>query len=406
MKLDERLASSLGPDLDRIEVPAGDLMLAMATGRSRRRRGAAVTSAIAIALALIAAIAVSQFGRADPVEELRPWGTWREVAPAPLSPRIDTIATWTGQEAMFWGGFASPLTCGRSECASPDATGRQGVAFEPTSQTWRSLAKAPFVVSTDLPYAQVGDQLVVQNDRQEWWSFWASTDRWERLPDAPEVMVGTSTTVQGQRVYAVGNGLGDHINVYDTVSRAWSSLPVSQHTPRLGDRHLIATDRGVLAIGRVYGESPDGYTPLFQAEFFDGGQWNRVSDDVRWPNTCCWQWVGDRLVVPQKAGSATTSLEALGVLTEVTPKAGNPESRYGWRAFAVAGSLMTINGVVYDDHDQTWSSIARPAGAPEIAGASVWADGQLITIEARRPAKPDAHPINQTSRAWIYTHRL
>lgn len=57
-------------------------------------------------------------------------GSWRLVAPSPLSPRADHSVVWTGREMIVWGGDA-----GGSYFAD-------GAAYDPRRDTWRKIAPA------------------------------------------------------------------------------------------------------------------------------------------------------------------------------------------------------------------------------------------------------------------------
>jgi hypothetical protein len=61
-------------------------------------------------------------------------GTWRRIADSPLSPRTRQMAVWTGREVIVWGG-----------AVRPDGVGGllDGAAYDPATDSWRSISDAP-----------------------------------------------------------------------------------------------------------------------------------------------------------------------------------------------------------------------------------------------------------------------
>jgi hypothetical protein len=58
---------------------------------------------------------------------------WRVLAPSPLTYRIDPTSVWTGQEWIVWGGedFDNPAPLG------------DGAAYDPVADRWRMLSESP-----------------------------------------------------------------------------------------------------------------------------------------------------------------------------------------------------------------------------------------------------------------------
>lgn len=101
--------------------------------------------------------------------------TWRMIAPAPLEPRLDHHAVWTGSEMLIVSG-AGLL---------------DGAAYDPVSDSWRPIAEAPFSLVTHLSEkgtemsssVWTGDELVVwevRGDRVAAYSL--ADDTWRVLP--------------------------------------------------------------------------------------------------------------------------------------------------------------------------------------------------------------------------------
>ena len=67
-------------------------------------------------------------------------GTWRVIAPAPIRGREQFPAVWTGTEMIVWGGFF-----GEDQLPTHD-----GAAYNPTTDTWRTLPTPLFSIATPL----------------------------------------------------------------------------------------------------------------------------------------------------------------------------------------------------------------------------------------------------------------
>ncbi|TMR95313.1 hypothetical protein EJK15_29045 [Nonomuraea basaltis] len=69
--------------------------------------------------------------------------SWRVMAKAPLSPRSDHLAVWSGAELLIWGGSA------------PERL-HDGAAYNPRRNAWRALPDAPSELSAAEPLVQGG----------------------------------------------------------------------------------------------------------------------------------------------------------------------------------------------------------------------------------------------------------
>lgn len=120
--------------------------------------------------------------------------TWRIIAPAPIAPRHNHHAVWTGTEMLVVGGY------GRLD----------GAAYNPASDSWRSIADIPLglpsldrTIGTSAVWT--GEQLVVWKiSRDVVASYSPQDDEWEVLPG---VGINASSGVlrwTGQEVIALG----------------------------------------------------------------------------------------------------------------------------------------------------------------------------------------------------------
>ncbi len=137
--------------------------------------------------------------------------TWRQLAPMPAS-RIDGTMVWDGSEALVIGGGVRG-----------DLAVERGVAYDPATNRWRWLPPMAYPRFDDA-VVLAGDQVVVwgglrapsaaQIASDQWWaggpppngeSFDPTTDRWTALPKAPlraragpsAVWTGTDVVIWG-----------------------------------------------------------------------------------------------------------------------------------------------------------------------------------------------------------------
>jgi len=127
---------------------------------SRRWSGAVVAASVVVCLAMIALVVVAtresevRVSTGPAVSGPAGAKVAEALANAPVEGRSGHAAVWTGSEFVVWGGV-KPRS-GSGEVALAD-----GAAYNPTTGTWRILAKAP-IAARGLPaYVWTGSELVV-----------------------------------------------------------------------------------------------------------------------------------------------------------------------------------------------------------------------------------------------------
>lgn len=194
-------------------------------------------------------------------------GSWERLAPAPLQPRSGHTAVWTGEELLVWGGQTS--------CHDDRVVG-DGAAYDPDTDTWRTLASAPLAPRRAHTAVWTGDEMLV-------WGGWGppqpgaaarefadgaaydpDSDTWRRLPDAPLHPRGAHTAVwTGEAMLVVGGGndsppldASRQAARYTPATDEWTRLP----SDALGARRESAgvwTGEAVLVVGgRVGPDAP------------------------------------------------------------------------------------------------------------------------------------------------------
>ncbi len=415
MSLETRLHESLHGTLDSAELPPGDLATVTRLGRTRQRRTRVATgSAVLGVVAVIGGVAWAAgpgSGR-DRVQPTAPGGTWVEAEPAPLSPRVDALSGWTGEEALFVGGSSVSPCPPNAECAEPPPPAqRDGAAYDPDSDSWRRIAAAPVPMEYYFRTTMVGDTMVVFGEGR-WFGYDAGEDAWREYPQPPERLLDTGwISAHDGSVYALGRS--GAVQVLDVSANSWSALPVSPLLEDVSQSSVAATDEGVVVSGfdttREYGPDEPTYV---RAQVWDGEQWTLLPETGQvWPH---WHWTGERLVSGdlQTATGLDGNPPYGGVLDvgtgEWSPLPNAPDidapGPGGWSLNANEGPLLAGWGYVYDDSDQTWTPLGKPAGTDVDADQSaVWADGQLVVFAGLDTETGYESTDGLSNDAWVWT---
>jgi hypothetical protein len=112
--------------------------------------------------------------------------SWRTLEPAPLEPRGWHAAVWTGAELLIWGGVAD---CTQPTCTYPDDAG----AYDPEAHTWREISAGPLPGRVDHTAVWTGSRMLVWGGSppggglgyQDGGSYDPQGDRWHELPSSP-----------------------------------------------------------------------------------------------------------------------------------------------------------------------------------------------------------------------------
>jgi hypothetical protein len=138
--------------------PASRVSIAAALRRRQRlpRVGASALAVVAVAAAM-AAPRVSLSGNAErssgPVAI--PAG-WSRLPDAPIAPRSEYAAVWTGKQMIVWGGYSwdgsFPLI---------SRTYGDGAAYDPATRTWTKLAAGPLAARTGSVAVWTGKDMLI-----------------------------------------------------------------------------------------------------------------------------------------------------------------------------------------------------------------------------------------------------
>ncbi|MGL5809980.1 MAG: hypothetical protein ACRCYQ_08550 [Nocardioides sp.] len=378
---------------------------------SRRHRVRLSGGAVALAglVALAGTMLVSTGPTVQPPVPPAPTGSWQELPPAPLSPRSEPVVTWTGSEVIVLGGIAR--RCNDRAADDAGCALRDGAAYDVATRTWRAIAAAPFAVHAHHD-AQVGRTWVLAKAGR-WWAYDLVRDRWRGLPAPKGVPASSGLAATDTAVYVVGSRSDSPVQALNLDTDTWSALPPDSAEPALGRRALVSTDAGLVAIGadpkRLI---PPLQTAEIRASLFDGESWSRLPSSQQRTYACCWWSTGRRLMHVERLPVDTDGeLHFAGGL--VLDTARDPwrngwrylgeqpldnRSPEVWRLDAAGRRFGVFSGLLFDDREQVWSWLPRPAQASK-AGSGVWVGDRLLAVGT---AGTSERP-RRTTRVWWYT---
>jgi hypothetical protein len=381
---------------------------------SHPRRLNAVRTVLAVVLVLTAACGNPT---SDPVRTQGDVaGTWHKLSAPPLSPRLGAITAWTGTEALFLGGDTGAPCPPNADCSAPQARARDGAAFDPDRGTWRKTANAPATLEPYASRAVIGDEVWVVAEGALL-SYDASADAWAthrppaKLPEYGQVVAdhGRIIVVRSERRRSDSPD-----QVYDTQAQAWSPLPEDPLEPAFG-RMLTETSAGLVLTGYDLIAQPGSEKPSFVRAALlapESDRWKLIADSDQLGGGL-WTWTGKRMVDPTLGGADGGEVNGYGrtiptggILDPVTgawSRLPHPPKYLtgGWGVGALAGPLAAGEGWIYDDRDETWTKVPRPAGGPSRAGSAVWAGERLIALGG---VDEDAGYTTKalSGDAWVY----
>lgn len=382
--------------------------------RRRRRKRVAMTGAAILALVLGGTAIARTLRSADDVRPAQTVGEWRELPTPPLSPRRSAFAAWTGTEAIFVGGTSDPPCEGFGPC--PESAGlRDGAAYDPTSETWRTIASAPTGLSAGTSYVVWGGSVFVhpETNPPQILEYNPKADTWTQLTSTPPSVETTGPTpVDGRPLLFVWKFFAGHETVvlyaFDPSTQTWSTLPpVAESAMRNPGNGPMSTTPGIVIVNAPSGTK--GEPDMDTAMIFDGQGW-RSAPASNFTTGNDWWWTGRRLVSPTTHFAARGDLVS-GAFDPSTdtwtqlPLGPVPEDTAGWDLRAIEGPLFAINGYLYDDRNQHWSTLPFPTSntetPPSEGTAAVWANGDVIAFGGSTRPRPTDDPTSLNNQAWL-----
>lgn len=339
----------------------------------------------------------------DPVS-----GTWRALLPPGtvyIAGRDGASLVWTGTEAILWGG-EEPLTGGYF---------KSGVAYNPTTDSWRNLPTAPLSARTDHSAVWTGSRMIV-------WGGWdgssylasgalydPATNTWTSMAstDTPPGRRRHAAVWTGSRMMIWGGEGSDTTQpgwLYDPAADQWTAMDTTgEPENRTGMALLWAGDRAILwggtgsLMGRIFSDgatwSADaGWTTIGSPapqpyEHFFASAWTG-NELLVWGGHLWlpYDWYGWRY---EPATGTWTPMSSAG---QPTWRMGMPGVWTGSRFIVWGGrvdGVETDTGGVYDPVSDTWSATST-TGAPSARSdhTAVWTGSRMVVWGGAYTAAP------------------
>jgi hypothetical protein len=362
----------------RISVPAA--------GRSARARqrvqraltiGSPVLAAAAVTAVIVTSVALAGGGEgiARPTGPGTPLAvpgsaSWTRLPRAPIAPRSEYAAVWTGKKMIVWGGYSGSTTLYGD-----------GAAYDPATRTWTKLAASP-LVGRALPVAVwTGKDMLIfggsgtSRAYSDGAAYDPAANTWRKLAPIPASLGGNLT---GSGSYAVWTG---------KVMLAWGFFEPS------GRQTLAPATYNPAANSWTIGPAAPAQAPLFGDAFWTGKQmivWGYIAPGhlhgVAYdPATSKWS------TLPASPLGRAGRDSMLAVWTGRYLVVGGGDNRAGLHKDAAA----------YDPATNSWKRLpGAPVGfegngiAPDI-----WTGSSVITIEdGVRGGRPLS--LDLATRSW------
>jgi hypothetical protein len=114
--------------------------------------------------------------------------TWRTLPPSGLAPRTGAIAVWTGKELVVWGG----LTSSPGDTPTPPNAYGDGARLDPNTGTWQRLPPAPVPARGDATAVWSGHEVLLWGGETgsgtevgKGAAYNPRTNQWRALPASP-----------------------------------------------------------------------------------------------------------------------------------------------------------------------------------------------------------------------------
>lgn len=362
---------------------------------------------------------------------------WRTFTPQPEPRRISPVAAWTGTEFIVWGGCDSAIP----QCDDfAEGLLTDGLAYNPNTDTWRSLAPSPLAPGVHpasewtgsglLVYAGTGDPA----DGATFARYDPFRDRWQDLESPPLAPRRYAASAWNGRAFALWGGSADPERefsdgaIYDQETDTWEPLPAAPNGAAR-DRHAMAW-----AAGRLY--ITGGFRTLGPLLYVPDGEPVRADPPVSSVESIRLEEpVPFRVLAVGPSGGGTTVID-LFESEVVTYYSGLPVDRTDGAVAAPNGAWITWNeGRAYlfaDGLEHVTAELGPSAvrsregiapslrAIPDPSGVRVWlvqpglgyADHdeptlvQLVSIDAGPPIldleiDPNAFPVAATASGLV-----
>jgi N-acetylneuraminic acid mutarotase len=287
--------------------------------------------------------------------------SWRIIAPAPIAPRREHVAVWTGREMLVVGGRKG---------FGPAEAVFDGAAYDPLVDTWRTLAAPPGPLGLYPAAVWTGSDLLLWGGERpsddplgefsnRGYAYDPEADSWREIADGPLSPRSAAAGVwSGEEVLIYGGGARYEVPEEARFSETYADL--AAYDP--------ATDSWRRLTSRL-----DGYPSVPEFAAWRGtslfvwyadsyaGQYFSIYD----PGGDTWSDFADRPPFEHNSEVAATAWTGTGFVF--------------WGGFQGEGANSSWNdGAVFDSSRGSWERLAAVELTPRMELAGVWTGSEFI----------------------------
>lgn len=212
-------------------------------------------------------------------------GMWRQLPEGPLDPVVAPTGVWTGSEVLICCGIEGIGPVGGGEIGS-----NQAAAFDPSTDTWRSLPNAP--LSGPFPASVwTGKEMVVVTERGVA-AYSPSADTWRSFSPPPQnigrtnAVVWTGTEVVIWPVWPTGEVQRRVLPgvALDSDTGDWRILPDPPAWPAAPD--MVATGDSIIIWGGLPANSGGSERAVGSRYDLETGTWTALPGALPEPDGC------------------------------------------------------------------------------------------------------------------------
>ncbi|MHB8665884.1 MAG: Kelch repeat-containing protein [Acidimicrobiales bacterium] len=352
-------------------------------------------------------------------------GSWAMLPPAPIGPRVEHTAIWTGAEMIVWGGT--------TEEGRPGELG-DGASYDPVRRRWRLLSPSPLRPRFGHMAVWDGKEMLVwggstqslsEQDYSDGAAYDPSTDRWRTIAPLPHPIIARGTalwTGSTVMVYGEWHSSSPTANSSDSYEGFAASYdPSADHWATMADPPLgplifpalAWTGRELIVFGG-YAETgagagspsgPPGHIPGSVGAAYDpsAGRWRSLPEAPFVERFAQVVWTG-KLVLAYGGARVVTGVEPqTGELTggdydpatdRWTPWPDAPANSIGLPTALWSGHQMFIYGIqtfncrthalrppealAFSPSTRTWAALPNSGLSPRSEASAVWTGTQMI----------------------------
>lgn len=304
------------------------------------------------------------------------------VATSPLTARSSAMAVWTGTEILVVGGEPRSTCPPGADCITLDyAPLADGAAYDPETDTWRTLTDAPLnmsgnarpVVVADLVYVLVLDASYRPGGGGGFLEYNISSDSWRQLPapgDGRFDIARFDDTVVAFRTSDEAAAAPDL--VFDVDTETWQSLPDDPLPPSF-DRTMVDVNGELLLFAKDLVANPGSEQPsLVRAAALDSA-------------TMTWTLRSDSKILGSESPVA-----AEGEVVFAKSGSADGGAVNNW------GRSYPYGGIYNVDADQ-WRALPAPADDDTFRIAGVLSEGGSLATP------PAGHVLLTSEERWVET---